>query len=401
MARDGMTLSAEFLDSVRAGLEFWRERLETVPESELEQERHNIYRLVEIGLGLPGMQALAAEVAAAAFPFVHAGGYWPEWMPVVERAASLYPQQPAVLRFWLLTRLGQLRRLTGKCEGALPAHAEALAIADSLGEPLLRAEGGYHLGRAYRDAHRYSEAKGVLKAARQVLGQMEGEAANRIAAMIDNASGRLAHDVGQLAEARTFMERAVAMTRTLTKTAALAEQLQDLGNIHRAAGEYEAAREAFEEALVLLPPGHPLARVMIQYDVGVLHFAQRDFAGAEAVFRAIDWPFLRETANLHLQARVLTALGNALLYQERGADAAETLEEAIPLWQQLEDDLELANAVGSRGEALAAIGKQEEAAGMFNKALAVLAHYPEHARAGRLRALFTKELDKLAAQAEA
>jgi tetratricopeptide (TPR) repeat protein len=138
--------------------------------------------------------------------------------------------------------------------------------------------------------------------------------------------------------------------------------------------------------------------MMIHHSVGALHFSRKAYFLAEAAFRAIDFPFLRETGNVHMQAMVLVSLGNSLLYQEQYREAAATLRDSVSLWRQLQDDLELANAIGSVGEALAALGNHAEAAAAFDEALALLAQFPTDARAGRLRTLFTAELEKVAGQ---
>lgn len=395
-------LSSEFVDSLQGALTFWQQRLASEPPTRLEPERHNLYRAVQFGLVLPHTQASAAALTVAAFPFVYARGYWQEWLPVMEKAVSVASMAQTGSTFWMLTRLGQLRRLNRKLAEALSAHGQALDVAVKTGEPFLMAVAHYDLGRALRDTRSYGEAEKQLQAAAQLLEQIEGEDALGLAASVNNALGRLAHDRGQLAEAQGFLERAVAMRRVHGPAVTLADNLHDLGNLFRASGAFERALACYDEALDLLQgTGHRLNRAQIHFSRGVLHFSRREYALAEAVFREIDLPFLRETGNLHLQAMILVSLGNALLYQGRYGEAVDMLRTAVALWEQLEDDLELANAIGSLGEALVGLGEKEKAGAMFDEALALLARYPDTARAGRLRALFIAEREKAAGQAEA
>jgi tetratricopeptide (TPR) repeat protein len=395
----GGQFSGEFASSLRAALTYWQERLASTSDVSLDAERHNIYRAVSMGLALPETQAAAAEVAAAAFPFVFASGYWAEWLRLMERAAANGAAQPPVSRFWVLTRLGQLRRLNQKLRDSLAAHESALEEARTIGEPLLLAEAHYHLGRAQRDAHQYPAAVEHLQEALRLLEQAPAAQSDPLSAAVHNALGRVADDQGQLAEARQHLERAVQISRAGNRIGPLADHLHDLGNLYRASGMHEEALACYEEALALLAgTEHRLEAVQIQYSVGVLHFTRREFGEAEKGFRQIDWAFLRATGNLHLQAMLLTASGNAVLYQERYEEAAATLREGVALWEQLEDELELANAVGSLGEALAAMGAKDEASAMFNRALALVTRYPDHAWARRLRAFFMAEQEKLAAQ---
>jgi tetratricopeptide (TPR) repeat protein len=395
----GGQFSGEFASSLRAALAYWQERLASTSGPPLDPERHNIYRAVSMGLALPETQTASGDVAAAAFPYVFASGYWAEWLPLVERAAANGAAQPPVSRFWVLTRLGQLRRLNQKLRDSLSAHESALEVARAIGEPLLLAEAHYHLGRAQRDAHQYPAAVEHLQEALRLLEAAPAGQGERLSAAVHNALGRVADDQGQLAAARQHLERAVEISRAGNRTGRLSDYLHDLGNLYRASGMHEAAVACYEEALGLLAgTEHRLEAVQIRYSVGVLHFTRREFGEAEQVFRQMDWPFLRATGNLHLQAMILTAIGNAVLYQERYEEAATTLREGIVLWEQLEDELELANAVGSLGEALAAMGAKDKASAMFNRALALVARYPDHAGARRLRAFFMAEQEKLAAQ---
>ena len=402
---------AEFIQGLNAALAYWQERIGREPPVTLERERHNLYRAVHLGLALSGTQPLAAEVATDAFPFIYARGYWREWLPVMERAAHTPGGSfhgaiwQSVSRFWLLTRLGQLRRLNGRLSDAVRCHQEALGVAHETTQSLLIVEGQYQLGRALRDARQYVEAEEQLLAAEGLIAQVAGggsdEHAAALAANVQNALGRVMHDLGRLDEAQKHLSRAVAMRRKQGQPVPLADVLQDLGNALRADGSYDQALKCYEEGLGLLGgTDYPLNCALIQLGVGAVHFARRNYELAETVFRQIDVPFLREMGNLHVQAMTLSGLGNSLLYQNRHKEAAQALQESVELWRQLEDKLELANAVGSLGEALAGLGENTEAREMFAEALDLLAQYPASAKARRLHAFFTAERAKLTGTAE-
>lgn len=402
---------AEFVQGLNAALSYWQERIGREPPTRLERERHNLYRAVQLGLALPGTQPLAAEVATGAFPFIYARGYWREWLSVMERAARTQDASfhgatwQSVSRFWLLTRLGQLRRLNGRLSDAVRCHQEALDVARETTQSPLIAEGQYQLGRALRDARRYAESEEHLLVAERLMAQVaeagSDEHAAALAANVQNALGRVMHDLGRLDEAQKHLSRAVAMRRKQGQPVPLADALQDLGNALRADGSYDQALKCYEEGLRLLEgTDYPLNCALIQLGVGAVHFARRDYELAETVFRQIDVRFLRQTGNLHVQAMVFSALGNSILYQNRHGEAAQTLRESVELWRQLEDKLELANAVGSLGEALARLAENIEARELFAEALDLLAQYPASAKARRLHAFFTAERAKLAGTAE-
>jgi hypothetical protein len=60
----------------------------------------------------------------------------------------------------------------------------------------------------------------------------------------------------------------------------------------------------------------------------------------------------------------------------------------------MNDDLSLANGVGSLGEILAAQGSAAAAIPLFDEALVLLKRFPEHSRANRLQQLFEGERKK-------
>ena len=395
------SVSSEFLKSLCAALTFWQYRLESEPISRLDPSRHNLYRAVEFGLNEPVTRTIAARVVISAFSLIYARGYWQEWLPLLEGAQAASEELAAEAQIELLIQLGHVRRLNRRLDEALTAYRDALALAEQSADLLLQAEARVHLGRALRDARQNAEAEKELQIALQFLEDGEGEEVNRLLALAKNVLGLVAYDLGQTAKAKAYLERAVALRRQQEDPPPLSDALHDLGNTYRVAGAYREALAVYEEALALLEgTGFRLDRIRIRFSIGVLHFSRRAYDLAEASFRAIDFPYLRETGNLHFQAMILVSLGNALLYQECYREAAAALRESVSLWRQLQDDLELANAIGSLGEALAGLGETDMAQETFTEALSLLAQYPEEAQAGRLRALFTAELAKVTGQPE-
>lgn len=387
----------EFIANIAAALHYWEQLLEAVDvgDSRIYGARDNLFRAVQFGLALPATQLAAAELTAKAFPFVHEYGYWEEWLPAVEAAVRVCPEDELALRFRLLTRLGQMRRLNHQLAQSLHAHEQALALAAKHGGSLEVGEGHYNLARAHRDARQYEQAEKHAKEALKVLGEGTDNAQSIIALTL-NSLGLVARARGDLAAALDYLQRSVAIWRQRQDTRRLADGLHDLGNTLRAAQQYEAALACYHEASRLLEGSAGIMkRIILQYNIGVLHFVRDDWAAAETIFRQIDLPYLRETGNVPFETNILTAIGNAVLYQQRYDEAAGYLRQAVALWRNLEDDLELANALGSLGEALAGQGNEGEAIAVLDEALQLLQQFSDHARAAELRDLFTQERRKL------
>jgi tetratricopeptide (TPR) repeat protein len=390
----------EFVGRIGSALAYWRRQAAESAHrrvAELNQERHNLYRVVQFGLALPQTQLASAEVALHAFPLIESQGYWHEWLPVLEQALRVCPEEQMWLRFKLMSRLGQLWRLRMQLSKAIAAHEEALLMAGQMESPITLAEAHFNLAWAYGDAHQEDAAERHAHRALDLLGDSSDEFALELRSWALSALGRANRSRADYATAATFFQQSAAVARRCQNPAPLGEALHDLALTYSLSQRYDLARVAYEEALdIAVATGRLLEQVRIQYEIGVLHFAQRQWARAEAALRQIDMGYLHETGNLAQQTIVLTALGNALLYQGRHADAALYLRQAVALWRLMDDDLELANAVGSLGEVLAPLGQSEEAALLFTEALTILARYPANPKAGRLRDLFSAEQTKLA-----
>jgi hypothetical protein len=68
------------------------------------------------------------------------------------------------------------------------------------------------------------------------------------------------------------------------------------------------------------------------------------------------------------------------------------------LWQQLGDDLNLANTLGTLGEVFAKQTNFDNAVDFYNNALLLLAKFPENAWANKLRSEFLVEKETIAAR---
>jgi tetratricopeptide (TPR) repeat protein len=169
----------------------------------------------------------------------------------------------------------------------------------------------------------------------------------------------------------------------------------ELANTLRASGRLDEAIGYYEEAgRILSPTASELDKVVLAVNLGGAYFEQENWSLAETTFRQANSAYLRQSGNLHYQALVTVCLGNALLKQARLVEAEAILRQSVQLWRQADDGLNLANAVGSLAEALAAQGSPEAEA-YFDEALVLLESYPEEPWAESSRRFFRDERAKL------
>jgi tetratricopeptide (TPR) repeat protein len=386
----------QFARSLHAALAFWKRQLETGKINELDGERQNLHRTIEMGLALPETRIGANEAILESFDLVYNMGYWREWLAVLERAIAVCPDEARQLKVDLQIFYGELLRFCGHSNRAVAAHKTALVLAAQLDDPLRTGKAHTRLGQAYQAAGQFDNAEDHCQAALKFLEQA-GEAGRPLVANALVTLGQMAWRRGDLVAAKDYLGWAVVIRRQLRDILPLAQALYDLGEVCHSNNELIETLRYYSEAERLLDGSkHKLDLFNVQYNKGVLLFGQQLWPEAEEVFKGIDLDYYRQTGNLLYEARVVTALGNTVLYQARADEAAALLRRAVRLWGELDDKLELANAVGSLGEALAANGEREAAEIQFNEALHLLEQLPEHPRVAKLQRLFSAELQKLA-----
>jgi DNA-binding CsgD family transcriptional regulator len=104
----------------------------------LTAEHANLRAALEFGLSSPDDAAVAMEIAARLWNFWFAGGYLREGLRWLERALAVNPE-PSPGRGRALWTCAFLSAQSGKAEQAAQTLAEGWALAEELGDPLLRA----------------------------------------------------------------------------------------------------------------------------------------------------------------------------------------------------------------------------------------------------------------------
>lgn len=388
-----------FVACVCANLEYWRQMVSAMPESEfgaLAEEWPNLRQAVQFGLALTQARPATAELALAAFDFVERHGYWETWLPLLRGLLEAWPDAPPRTRALLLDQWGSFLRLGQRLAEAVAAHTEAEALLRDRGDRQQLARVHHALSENYRVWRRYPEAEHFGLLALEEFKQLGlAEVAGKGGAVLTTL-GLIAYARGEYTLAEERLTRAVALWRETPAPVILARLLRNLAITLEAQGKAELALRAYTETgLLLEPTAAELEKSLLQLSLGTLYFNQGRLAEAEAAFRRADSPYLRTAGHLHTQAMVANNLGNVLLAQGRLAKAESQLRIALGLWRQLEDGLAPANTLGTLGEALGKSGRRTEALLAYDEALALLARYPDDAWARRLRGKFSAQRDAL------
>jgi len=161
--------------------------------------------------------------------------------------------------------------------------------------------------------------------------------------------GWFAYRVGRLADARSALERAVALLRPARRSRWLAHALSFLGVAQLYAGEYPAARATCEEGAGLYQSlGHEWGWAYCCGTLGAIAAASGDAAEGMARWRAaLD--IYRALGDARLQAMSLTFLGAATGAAGDEAEAERQLGEALALSRAIDEPLVTAFALFELG----------------------------------------------------
>jgi tetratricopeptide (TPR) repeat protein len=373
--------STEFTDSILAGLEYWQVRTRDMDDrviAQIDGQRQNLFRAVRFGLILQSAWPVAAKVALQTVPLINRRLYRAEWIPVLQQLLVRCPAENISSKFDLLIQLGRMQRLERRFADASYALGQAEALAQEWGDAGATARAYYNLGRLCLDRRQYQESEHYSKAALEILADLQDADPTLLAWTLDTL-GRINRARGDYALAAEFLTRRLDAEQAVGDPTGMARALNELANNQRVSGDLDDAIESLQEAERLLAPtSNELDKTLIRLNLGATYFDRDEWALAEQALRQAYSPYLRQSGNLLRQATVTVSLGNVLLKQGRLVEAESYLRLSTDLWGQVDDDMNLANAIGSLGEVLAQKGETSEAIQLFDEALAILSKYPDH-----------------------
>jgi predicted ATPase/DNA-binding SARP family transcriptional activator len=238
----------------------------------------------------------------------------------------------------------------------------ALAWARERGEEDLGLRLASALGRFWEMRSHVSEGRTLLAAA---LAASASPARPRAAAL--HAAGRLAYYQGDVEQAETLDEEALALWRQLGDSAGIAASLNSLGTLANREGDAARAVDLHEEALALWRELGDRAGIAVSViNLGGMAYWQGDAARALALHEEA-LAMRRELGDRHGIVLALINLGAVAFWLESAERASVLLEEALPLARELGDQvmsamtvLYLGHSASRRGDVIAAAAHFQE-----------------------------------------
>lgn len=373
--------SAQFVDSVIANLSFWR--LQTARQRAGDQpllfnDRRNLYRAAEFGIGLPAVWRETAELLLSLRDLIDQGVFWIEWIPVLEGVIACCQPSDSELRCRLLNLVGFLYRSDRQLDLSLERLLEAEAIANGLQDVQLLARCHIELSRLHVALRNHQQ---VEVNARRALSEYEALGGDpRMVGSCYVNIGLAAQAQGRVDDGERNMRRAVSLFSTVNDPVNLARALHNLGIFLDATGKSEEALEVYLQAESLLAPtGSELDKTLVLLSLGTLYFRQGRLDLAEATYLRANSPFLRQSNHSYQRALAANNLGNVYLAQGRLDKAECWLAAAIRLWHTACAGLMLANTLGDMAEVKINLGQPAAAVPLFDEAIIITEAYPDDA----------------------
>jgi class 3 adenylate cyclase/tetratricopeptide (TPR) repeat protein len=300
----------------------------------------------------------AGEAAQIAFANTAAFGYY-------QRALPLLPEDE---RIGVMQKTGEVLELIGRWSDAAATYADAMALAERLGNLLDAARSQAATGELLRKRGTYAEAATWLARARAGFEQ-SGDRAG--IARVLQYGGTLAAQQGDYETARSRFSESLALWRALDERPRIADLLNNLAVVAQYQSDYATATALQEEALAIrraLDDRLAIATSLNNLGYFALDLGQQESARVrleEAV--ALN----REIGHRWGLANALNNLANVARAQRDFAVARALYEESLRINQELGDSWAIAYLLEDIGCLAAANGDARRALRLVGAASAL------------------------------
>jgi tetratricopeptide (TPR) repeat protein len=264
---------------------------------------------------------------------------------------------------------------------ALAIHQEAEALAVRLNDQALLAEAYINLSDDYRFCHHYEEAEQCGCQALELL--KEGEGSARLQSIVLLTLGLISHATRHLEEAEQRLRQAEAVQRALADDPVhLARIFNVMAIVLQEQDKFEMAAEYCRRALEALErTAGELDKSKTFHSLGTLYIRLEQYDKADEAFRQADSEALYRSGDLLTQAALAQNRGTALMKLKQFDQAHLYLRRSQKLWQQLGDQLWLANTLSTLADLFDEQGQWKSAVAYYDEAISLVALFPKNEQA--------------------
>lgn len=308
-------------------------------------------------------------------PQMEQAGYREEWRPYLEGGLALSQRkQDVVVEAELIFQLGYLLQLRSELDAAATYYQQSAMLFVQVNQPLSQAKALNRLAFVFLMRRRFAELPPLLNQVQTLLTPNEPELSST-----KSIEGWLAFSQHQWPESLAYFQQARALAEKAGRTRQAARCLRDCASALQMMGRYSEAihnyalaieqlaqlQDPFEEAVARMNLG--TVYLQLQQPDQALHNYQR----AKAVFLAVNDP-------LHL-AQLYTNIGIAQRDLGQLTAAEQALLTSTALWQRLDNQPSLANALSELGLTYLARGDHDQALAQLRQAKTYLSPFAHQA----------------------
>ncbi len=266
-----------------------------------------------------------------------------------------------------LDEMAQVYDLLGKTEAAKENYFKAIKIEREIGDTKGLADSLLNLGDFYNARGQFDQALESAKQALQLYTELGDE---KLQALCASNIGVYYVAKGQLSDALTYYQRALQLREKWKIPGEMAETLYNLADAYAQSARYDEALAHYLRALELWRSTDTKEGVAVASNgMGVL-FAYQGRFGAALSAQQEALKTMRELQQRSFWlGEILAAYGNALSLVGRSQEAEKTLQEALAVARELQNDAQVAKVLNYQGDLAFDRGDFNAARALYKQAL--------------------------------
>lgn len=297
-------------------------------------------------------------------PQMEQAGYREEWRPYLEGGLALSQRkQDVTVEAELTLQLGYLLQLRSELEAATTYYQQSAMLFVQVNQPLSQAKALNRLAFVFLIRRRFAELPVLLNQVQTLLTPNEPELSST-----KSIEGWVAFSQRQWPESLAYFQQALALAEKAGRTRQAARCLRDCASALQMMGRYSEAIHNYALAIEQLAQlQDPFEEAVARMNLGTVYLqlqqpdqALHNYQHAKAIFLAVNDP-------LHL-AQLYTNIGIAQRDLGQLTAAEQALLTSTTLWQRLDNQPSLANALHELGLTYLAQGDHDQALAQLRQA---------------------------------
>ncbi|KAA3657366.1 MAG: tetratricopeptide repeat protein [Chloroflexi bacterium] len=332
-----------FVQAINNGLAFWHKNSLEIHDSasliKLNADVDNLIRILDFALKLPGCWQPTAELIAQVFILPDRLGYWRLWQEILAAVIANSPKPDSELTLLLQCQYGKLKRSIGHFTNAVMIHQRALSHAQQLPNKDLAAKINQELAWDFYFANNLHDAIQEAEKALRIYRLNEVDVPV-VHVDILRVLGICETRHGNWGKAENYLQMAFSLAKHLEDVIVPARTLIDLSILYRRMGAYEKGLDCDNQAKKLLVDtifDDDFANVLL--NMGSIYFDMGNFEAAKEAFEQGYNEYGGKSSDFNKKVHFINNLGNVYWKQGYLSKAEAFLRDALALRPKIGDEV--------------------------------------------------------------